>query len=78
VRALCVVRIAVGRSEPTFRRTVFSVEKEKHMLRLLIAAGAVYAAYRLGREAGRAEGEFMLLPPADYERRRRPKNEDQT
>ncbi|WP_095081791.1 hypothetical protein [Mesorhizobium sophorae] len=39
------------------------------MLKLLIRLGAIYAAFQIGREYGRAETEVMLLPPVDYERR---------
>ncbi|WP_457155471.1 hypothetical protein [Mesorhizobium sp. P5_C1] len=39
------------------------------MLRLLIRLGAIYAAFQIGREYGRAETEVMLLPPVDYEGR---------
>ncbi len=39
------------------------------MLKLLIRLGAIYAAFQIGREYGRAETEIMLLPPVSYERR---------
>jgi hypothetical protein len=45
------------------------------MLRLLIRLGAIYAAFQIGREYGRAEREVMLLPPLDYERRPSARNE---
>ncbi|WP_095081953.1 hypothetical protein [Mesorhizobium sophorae] len=45
------------------------------MLRLLIRLGAIYAAFQIGREYGRAETEVMLLPLIDYERRPSARNE---
>ena len=38
------------------------------MLRFLATLGALYAAYRFGKETGRAEVDYTLLPPVDYER----------
>lgn len=38
------------------------------MLRLLLAAGALYAAFKVGREYGRVEAEVMLSPPVHYDR----------
>ncbi len=38
------------------------------MLRFLLALGALYAVFQIGREYGRTEAEVMLLPPVDYER----------
>lgn len=46
------------------------------MLRLLATIGAVYAAFKFGREVGRAEGRLFPLPPADYERRPRARGYD--
>ena len=46
------------------------------MIRILIGIGALYAAYRLGKEAGRLENEdVIILPPVDYERRPSERNE---
>lgn len=39
------------------------------MLRLLLVAGALYAAFQIGREYGRAEAEALLSPPVDDEHR---------
>lgn len=46
------------------------------MLRLLISLGAVYAAFQIGREYGRAEAEVMLHHPVDYDRYPRPRGYD--
>ncbi|WP_292510573.1 hypothetical protein [Mesorhizobium sp.] len=42
------------------------------MLRFLIGLGALYAAFQIGREFGRAEAEVIQIPPDD--RRRTPEN----
>ena len=47
------------------------------MLRLLATIGAIYAAYKLGREVGRVEGQLAPLPPADYELRPKSRLRDQ-
>ncbi|WP_292596511.1 hypothetical protein [Mesorhizobium sp.] len=39
------------------------------MLRFLIGLGALFAAFQIGREYGRAEAEALLLPPVDDEHR---------
>ncbi|WP_281059728.1 MULTISPECIES: hypothetical protein [unclassified Mesorhizobium] len=39
------------------------------MLRFLITLGAVYAAFKLGRDVGRGEARILLSGPVDYERR---------
>lgn len=39
------------------------------MLRFLITLGAVYAAFKLGREVGRGEARILVNAPVDYERR---------
>lgn len=59
-----------------WRLAIFSHSEEKHMLRLLATIGAVYAAFKFGREVGRAEGRLFPLPPADYERRPRARGYD--
>ncbi|WP_192183515.1 hypothetical protein [Mesorhizobium amorphae] len=46
------------------------------MLRFLISLGALYAAFQIGREFGRAEAEVMLRPPVDYEKRPQPQGYD--
>lgn len=39
------------------------------MLRFLITLGAVYAAFKLGREVGYGEARMLVSAPVDYERR---------
>lgn len=67
----------VGRAELSAVVLVVSVEGEHEMLRLLLAAGALYAAFKVGREYGRTEAEVMLLPPVDQERRPTATNEEE-
>lgn len=38
------------------------------MIRWLIRLGALYAAYKLGEEVGRAQARVDLRAPLDYER----------
>lgn len=52
----------VGGSSP-------SKPENEYMLRFLIALGAVYAAFRLGRDVGRGEARMLFSGPVDYERR---------
>jgi hypothetical protein len=42
------------------------------MLRFLIGLGALYAAFRIGREFGRTEADIIQIPPDD--RRPTPEN----
>jgi hypothetical protein len=46
-----------------------SKPENEYMLRLMIALGAVYAAFRLGRDVGRGEARMLFSGPVDYERR---------
>lgn len=45
------------------------------MLRLLFSLGALYLAFQIGRDYGRAEAEALLLPPVDDERPPTARNE---
>ncbi|MER9900108.1 hypothetical protein [Mesorhizobium sp. M0130] len=38
------------------------------MLKFLLGLAALYAAFQIGRDFGRAEAEVMLSPPVDYDR----------
>lgn len=53
--------------EQTAARRITEPE-ETTMLRLLLVAGALYAAFQIGREYGRAEAEAMQQPSVDDER----------
>jgi hypothetical protein len=68
---VCIVPAARNNLPPAW----FSPSKENIMLRLLIRLGALFAAFQIGREYGRAETEVLLLPPVDDERRPTARNE---